>query len=268
MSQAGIPQNLLRYFDDTINQISPFLHQDYLIKKKAVSGMLHRLLVVSNENWLEYQNTGSFGSKRLGVRRRLEQNTIKRELLSLLCNALRERYEIYQMQKIYWNIDILGSIVLPLDRERDRRTTDDVDSRLDELMESRPVQRHIQSTTIKKIYNDLLVHLFVLKDAQHSYDWIQTTSRAQFKKSELFTPAERKAYKHWLTLVADKLISQPTDVNKCSICLEACTSGSGCVLPCHHMFHQECIATWKKVNPICPLCRVPIPNEVTVCTFV
>jgi hypothetical protein len=268
MAQTGIPRNLLRYFEDTINQITPLLRQDYLAKKKAVETALHRLLVVSNENWLEYQNTGSFGSSRLGIRRRLEQDAIKRELLSTLNNVLRERYEIYQMQRVYWDIDILGGAAIPPDQERDERMLDEVNSKLNDLMKSRPVQRHIQSMAINKIYNEMLVHLFLLKDAQYSYDWVQTTNRAQFKKCELFRPTERKAYRRWVISVGDRLTAQPTDADKCSICLESYGSDPRHILSCRHMFHQRCITAWMKINPICPLCRLPVSSEAVVCSFV
>ena len=32
-------------------------------------------------------------------------------------------------------------------------------------------------------------------------------------------------------------------------------------LPCKHYFHAECIQTWIKDNPTCPMCRDPITPE-------
>jgi len=57
----------------------------------------------------------------------------------------------------------------------------------------------------------------------------------------------------------------PKDVFKettCSICLEDYIDGVNVVdLPCSHLFHQECITTWAKNHPECPLCRSAIPYE-------
>jgi len=51
---------------------------------------------------------------------------------------------------------------------------------------------------------------------------------------------------------------------ECSICM--CEFGPDdqvSPLPCNinHYFHSECIQTWIKENPSCPMCRTPITPE-------
>ncbi|KAL9283492.1 unnamed protein product [Arabidopsis thaliana] len=42
----------------------------------------------------------------------------------------------------------------------------------------------------------------------------------------------------------------------CPICLTELSSGvSRMKLPCSHVFHRDCIMTWLKKNPSCPICR-------------
>ncbi len=31
-------------------------------------------------------------------------------------------------------------------------------------------------------------------------------------------------------------------------------------LPCHHLFHGECIFPWLRNNASCPVCRARLPN--------
>jgi hypothetical protein len=48
---------------------------------------------------------------------------------------------------------------------------------------------------------------------------------------------------------------------ECSICfLEFDSDSSVTPLPCDikHYFHTECIETWIKTKPSCPLCRHPV----------
>jgi hypothetical protein len=41
----------------------------------------------------------------------------------------------------------------------------------------------------------------------------------------------------------------------CSICLEDCGSRQAYNLRCGHLFHQDCLDTWRNINDTCPMCK-------------
>ncbi|XVF83155.1 hypothetical protein PTKIN_Ptkin16aG0111000 [Pterospermum kingtungense] len=44
--------------------------------------------------------------------------------------------------------------------------------------------------------------------------------------------------------------------DKCSVCLKEMLLGSQVTrMPCSHVFHEDCIVPWLKINHVCPLCR-------------
>ncbi|KAL5768750.1 hypothetical protein ACOSP7_015292 [Xanthoceras sorbifolium] len=54
------------------------------------------------------------------------------------------------------------------------------------------------------------------------------------------------------------LSSLPTvaTVGVCTVCMEDFQSGfRGKQVPCGHLYHESCIATWISLNNSCPLCR-------------
>lgn len=47
----------------------------------------------------------------------------------------------------------------------------------------------------------------------------------------------------------------------CVVCLEEVEVGKmGMVMPCEHVFHEDCILTWLKESHLCPLCRYQLPT--------
>ncbi|CAM8990494.1 unnamed protein product [Rhodiola kirilowii] len=48
-------------------------------------------------------------------------------------------------------------------------------------------------------------------------------------------------------------------VPSCSICMDDEDKHEFARMPCTHLFHHECIATWLRLNDTCPLCRFPMP---------
>jgi hypothetical protein len=55
-------------------------------------------------------------------------------------------------------------------------------------------------------------------------------------------------------------------VLNCAVCLDDITENPE-FLPCIHAFHTECINSWIKEKPLCPVCKVPIyistPDQLT-----
>ena len=48
----------------------------------------------------------------------------------------------------------------------------------------------------------------------------------------------------------------------CSICLMEVTEGQNTILvPCGHMFHEECIVKWLELHNSCPVCRFELPTD-------
>ncbi len=53
---------------------------------------------------------------------------------------------------------------------------------------------------------------------------------------------------------------------ECSICFERLHSQPTVILPCDHLFHEDCIIKWAQRSPTCPHCRAefwfPPPHAV------
>eukprot|EP00831_Metopus_contortus_P074045 TRINITY_DN67592_c0_g1_i1.p1 TRINITY_DN67592_c0_g1~~TRINITY_DN67592_c0_g1_i1.p1 ORF type:complete len:244 (+),score=12.86 TRINITY_DN67592_c0_g1_i1:157-888(+) len=53
-----------------------------------------------------------------------------------------------------------------------------------------------------------------------------------------------------------------TDFPSCAICYSEMIFGESAILiPCGHMFHQECIKPWFEGHNTCPICRFELPTE-------
>ena len=49
---------------------------------------------------------------------------------------------------------------------------------------------------------------------------------------------------------------------ECSICLMEVSEGQDTILlPCGHMFHDNCVTKWLKIHNTCPLCRFELPTD-------
>ncbi|KAL3727411.1 hypothetical protein ACJRO7_032180 [Eucalyptus globulus] len=52
---------------------------------------------------------------------------------------------------------------------------------------------------------------------------------------------------------------QGSNSSHCVICMEEVAIGGQLIrMDCSHKFHRDCIETWLKVHPTCPLCRRPL----------
>lgn len=55
---------------------------------------------------------------------------------------------------------------------------------------------------------------------------------------------------------------ESADAKQCPVCLKQFETGDkASLMPCRHMFHQECILPWLKKTNSCPLCRYELPTD-------
>tara|TARA_B110000908_G_C10266101_1_gene464107 strand:- start:4478 stop:4912 length:435 start_codon:yes stop_codon:yes gene_type:complete len=48
----------------------------------------------------------------------------------------------------------------------------------------------------------------------------------------------------------------------CSICYDNFQKElKGCQLPCGHIYHEDCIKKWLKIDHVCPTCRHELPKQ-------
>ena len=75
------------------------------------------------------------------------------------------------------------------------------------------------------------------------------TSNENLKKLKQFNMSEKYCKKE-----GEKL-----ELPNCCICIDEIAIGQKTILlPCGHMFHNDCIVTWLKKNNTCPMCRFEI----------
>lgn len=76
----------------------------------------------------------------------------------------------------------------------------------------------------------------------------------------------RRSSKH---TIAQKQDNNCVDHLACVICLGDISLGESrrVLTICGHRFHTHCIDSWVKINSICPLCRIPVPANISMrCT--
>lgn len=56
-------------------------------------------------------------------------------------------------------------------------------------------------------------------------------------------------------------------VGECSVCFESFNATTSKKLPCGHTYHNDCVLSWLKRNPSCPLCRQDTRNMIQYHVF-
>jgi hypothetical protein len=70
--------------------------------------------------------------------------------------------------------------------------------------------------------------------------------------------------------VVDKFMDMAAELKKecnCTICLEDATPIDYSMTFCGHVFHKDCLETWKKKDPSCPVCRKALTTYLFSCIF-
>ena len=58
------------------------------------------------------------------------------------------------------------------------------------------------------------------------------------------------------------IIKLDPEKKNCIICLEDFKNGDkAIILPCIHLFHNECIKNWLKTQNTCPICKYKLTGE-------
>ncbi len=75
-------------------------------------------------------------------------------------------------------------------------------------------------------------------------------------------PASEKAIKELKKLKVSKEDLEKNEVCECSICKEIPSVGDEVlIMPCKHMYHEDCIKPWLSQHNNCPVCRYELPTE-------
>ncbi|XP_029173735.1 E3 ubiquitin-protein ligase RNF181-like [Nylanderia fulva] len=75
--------------------------------------------------------------------------------------------------------------------------------------------------------------------------------------AKLPPPASKNAVE---TLPEIKIES--SEIKQCPVCLKEFEANDKAKsMPCHHVFHQECIIPWLEKTNSCPLCRYELPTD-------
>ena len=95
---------------------------------------------------------------------------------------------------------------------------------------------------------------------------IRTVYEDIYKEEEVTSTPHTYTIDHLCEKCQDKDISKNIskqnrfkNIEECCICNEKYTKNNRPVkIKCDHMFHEECIKTWSKRSPTCPMCRTNV----------
>ncbi|KAK7351117.1 hypothetical protein VNO77_10322 [Canavalia gladiata] len=117
---------------------------------------------------------------------------------------------------------------------------------------------HYESPNFRLV--TLVLDIFVQKLYDELDDSIIDMIMMEFPEEVQMVPASNTAIE---SLTKVKLESSAMK-ERCSICLtEFDKDMEVSLMPCKHVYHQECLIKWLKTSHMCPLCRCPLPTSST-----
>ena len=86
-------------------------------------------------------------------------------------------------------------------------------------------------------------------------------SYAAFQNNDIINAVETKYLKENFKLPFN---SETMDANSCSICLINFDEGELLIMlpECKHIYHEECLDQWLRINSVCPYCRFNVRDMV------
>lgn len=69
------------------------------------------------------------------------------------------------------------------------------------------------------------------------------------------------ASKEFIDQLVQHMLTDGQLTEKCPICIDDFKKElRGTPLPCGHIYHDDCIKSWLKVDHVCPVCRAKLPS--------
>lgn len=92
---------------------------------------------------------------------------------------------------------------------------------------------------------------------QHLVDSTVHFDLDDFMSTFLSSPRSNPVNERRLEELPKETITDELSSTQCSICFDEFKVAESCVrkLPCNHLFHQNCIFPWLRINGTCPVCR-------------
>lgn len=110
------------------------------------------------------------------------------------------------------------------------------------------------SSNFNSNFMDPLTRIIFVQSMQNQPTGTPPTSREAISRLKRFKMTEEYCKKD----PKDNTIEYPT----CSVCLTEISKDAETVLiPCGHMYHNQCILKWLEMHSTCPVCRYQLPTE-------